>query len=145
MREANEYLHQQVEVLERGLERVLECHHNPVTPETQVAASFLQTPVAFIPRWERTLQQAVRNHQYTLRSAPRPRARSHLTTQIQSAQERARAASRARARRNSTRAEGRRDSFELIEMSELPSFSQTRGNSDSDSDYQESVTGDDVV
>ena len=66
MREANEYLHQQVEVLGRGLERVLECHHNLVTPEMQVAASFLQTLVAFIPIWERTLQQAVHNHQYTL-------------------------------------------------------------------------------
>src|SRR5947209_471904 len=145
MREANEYLRQQVEGLGRGLERVLECHHNPVTPETQVAASFLQTPVAFIPRWERTLQQAVRNHQYTLRSAPRPRARSRPTTQIQSAQERARAASRARARRDATQAEGRRGGFGLIETPEFPSFSQTRGNSDSDSDYQESVTGDDAA
>src|SRR5437588_3160209 len=108
MREANEYLCQQVEGLERGLELVLECHYNPVTPEIQVAASFLQTPVAFIPRWERTVQQAVRNHQYTLRSAPSPRARSRPTTQIQSVQERARAASRARARRVATRAEGRR-------------------------------------
>src|SRR5437588_12274121 len=71
MREANEYLRQQVEGLGRGLERVLEDHHNPVTPEMQVATSFLQTPVAFISKWERTLQLAVRNHQYTLRSAPR--------------------------------------------------------------------------
>ena len=145
MREANEYLRQQVEGLGRGLERVLECHHNPVTPETQVAASLLQTPVAFIPRWERTLQQAVRNHQYTLRSAPRPRARSRPTTQIQSAQERARAASRARARRDATGAEVRRGGFWLIELPEFPSFSQTRGNFDSDSDYQESVTGDDAA
>src|SRR5437660_1358723 len=106
MREANEYLCQQVEGLGRGLQRVLECHHNPLTPEMQVTASFLQTPMAFIPRWERTLQQAVRNHQYTLRLAPCPQATSHPTTQIQSAQQRARAASTARARRDATRAEG---------------------------------------
>ena len=66
IREANEYLRQQVKGLGRGLEWVLECHHNPVTPEMQVVASFSQTPVVFIPRWERTLQQAVRSHQYTL-------------------------------------------------------------------------------
>ena len=41
MREANEYLRQRGEGLRRGLERVLECHHNSVTLETQVATSFL--------------------------------------------------------------------------------------------------------
>ena len=42
-------------------------------------------------------------------------------------------------------AEGRRGGFGLIETLEFPSFSQTRGNSDSNSDYQESVTGDDAA
>jgi len=139
LQEANSYLSEQVFTLGRRMEEILVAQQSPGASGIASAIAAFQTPLAAVPRWERTLQQSIRDKQYTLRAAPQPHGRSRSLagkpeTQIRSSKERAKQARKAKKTKDTS------DRAAQWAQGQT-NFPRVTVSSGSDEEYQDSNTG----